>query len=113
MKPIIKNMLVNGPNFFLFSAFVLAYVMNQKIGYIYILSVIVSHIINHVLKILIKQKRPGGAKDCHDYVTCNVESDSYGMPSGHAQFMGLFLSYWLLYIWFNNKSTTNYHWNKH
>ena len=106
MKPIIKNMLVNGPNFFLFSAFVLAFVMNQRIGYIYILSVILSHIINHVLKILIKQKRPDGAKDCHDYVTCNIEADGYGMPSGHAQSMGLTFSFWLLYIW-NNKQIKN------
>jgi len=102
MKPIVKNMLVNGPNFFLFSAFVLAFVMNQRIGYTYIVASIISHIINHVLKILIKQKRPGGAKDCHDYVTCNVEADGYGMPSGHAQSMALTLSFWLLYIW-NNK----------
>jgi len=95
-------MVVNGPNFFLFSAFVIAFVMNQKIGYIYILSVVVSHILNYVLKILIKQKRPGGAKDCRNYVTCNEKTDSYGMPSGHAQTMGLTLSFWLLYIW-NNK----------
>ena len=95
-------MLVNGPNFFLFTAFVLAFVMNKKIGYTFIGASIISHIINYILKILIKQKRPSGAKDCHDYVTCNEGSDSYGMPSGHAQSMGLTLSFWLLYIW-NNK----------
>ena len=106
MKPIIKNILVNGPNFFLFSAIIMAFVMNQKIAYIYIGAVVISHIINHVLKILIKQKRPNGAKDCHDYVTCNIEADSYGMPSGHAQSMGLTFSFWLLYIW-NNKQIKN------
>jgi len=106
MKPIIKNMLVNGPNFFLFSGFVLAFVMNQKIGYTYIGASIISHIINYGLKVLIKQKRPDGAKDCHDYVTCDVKANGYGMPSGHAQSMALTLSFWLLYIW-NNKQIKN------
>ena len=99
MKQLVKNMLVNGPNFYLFTGVVLAVVMNQKIGYIYIITVVISHIVNSILKKLIKQKRPEGAKDCHDYVTCNEKDESLGMPSGHAQAMGLTLSFWLLYIW--------------
>ena len=106
MNPILTNFFVNGPNFFVFAAFILALVMNHKIGYVYIIVSIISEGLNYGLKHIIKQKRPDGAKDCHDYVTCGEPSESYGMPSGHAQSMGLTLSFWLLYIW-NNKQ------NKH
>ena len=103
MNPILKNLFVNGPNFFLFTAFILALVMNQRVGYVYIIAEFISHALNYGIKHIIKQKRPDGAKDCHDYVTCDEPSDSYGMPSGHAQSMGLTLSFWLLYI-FNKRS---------
>ena len=108
MNPLIKNILVNGPNFFLFSSIFIAIIINQKIGYYYIILEIISHIVNYIIKNIIKQKRPDGAKGCHDYVTCNEKTDTYGMPSGHAQSMGIILSFWLLYIWRYNKQNTKY-----
>ena len=63
-------------------------ILNDEISLIYFIMSLflqfVSPIINHVLKILIKQPRPNGAKDIDKYEK-RLDKGSFGMPSGHAQ----------------------------
>jgi membrane-associated phospholipid phosphatase len=63
-------------------------ILNDEISLIYfimsLLLQIISPIMNHVLKVLIKQPRPKGAKDIDKYEK-RLDKGSLGMPSGHAQ----------------------------
>lgn len=76
-----------------------------------------NELINQVLKRVIKQERPlyngtislvfNGANISDDNMQENISSlrVSYGMPSAHSQFMGFFVSYLVLNMWFrwNNR----------
>ena len=103
MNPIVYNLVVNASSITKFTSLFMGVVLNEPIGIYFIIISLFSEIFNFGIKNIIKQGRPKGAKNCSGYVTFNKVSKSFGMPSGHAESMGLFTSFWLLYLWDNYK----------
>lgn len=99
MNPIIYNVSVNASNITKLTSLFAATVLNEPIALYYFCMAIFSEFFNYFLKRIIRQSRPKGAKNCSGYVTFNTVSKSFGMPSGHSESMGLFTTFWLLYLY--------------
>lgn len=56
------------------------------------LSIVANELLNNALKFLIDSPRPSDLPDCTFVVHSGAEAAN-GMPSGHSQFVGLWLSY--------------------
>ena len=102
MHPFIYNLSVNMPNTINISSLFGGIILNKPIGLVFLVVVIIGNLINRIMKSIIRQPRPKGAKNCKLYVTCtDIIAKSYGMPSGHSQSMGVILGFWLCYIWYD------------
>ena len=90
MNKILAYIGVYGPlvNIIIYILVEVFYILNDEISLIYFIMSIflpfLSSVVNHVLKILIKQPRPKGTKDIDKYEK-RLDKGSFGMPSGHAQ----------------------------
>lgn len=98
MNPVVYNVSVNASNITKLTSLFAATILNEPIALYYFGLAIFSEFFNYFLKQIIRQGRPKGAKNCSGYVTFNKVSKSFGMPSGHSETMGLFTSFWLLYL---------------
>jgi len=107
MNPIIYNLSVNSSSISKITSLFIGVVLSEPIGIYFFMVSIFSEIFNFGIKNIIKQARPKGAKNCSGYVTFNKTSKSFGMPSGHSESIGLFTSFWLLYLWDKYKEENN------
>lgn len=91
----------------LFNCFVSAYVYERNKSFFLVISFIFNSYLNQYLKnyvckpifklvgdyipLLGQGTRPNGAVDCGYFTSCpNIKSSSFGFPSGHSQFAGLY-----------------------
>lgn len=72
---------------------------------IFALGMIICELSNQLLKRVFKKKRPsskglvnGKCTGCGVIPRYNKESNTYGMPSGHAQLVGYVTMFWTLYL---------------
>lgn len=77
----------------------------KRVFILFMLGVVGTELMNHGLKSIIRQPRPSGKGLVNSVVTgCSSipeygkVSDSYGMPSGHAQLWGYTAAFWALYM---------------
>ena len=82
--------------------------------WIFAFGMLISELINRILKYLIKNKRPsrkgienGRCTGCGVIPKYNNFSDSFGMPSGHAQLAGYIGIFWSLFLFRKELNNVN------
>tara|TARA_Y100000389_G_scaffold124154_1_gene121506 strand:+ start:331 stop:849 length:519 start_codon:yes stop_codon:yes gene_type:complete len=104
MHPLIYNLAVSAPNIINIACLFSGTVFKNPVALYFLIVSFIEHIINPIIKKIFRQSRPKGAMNCSSYINCsNKLSKSYGMPSGHSQSMGVFLGFWLFYMWDKHK----------
>ena len=90
-----------GPSIILILTTIGLILYNYNFLYLYLFANIIGLFINSALKEIIKQPRPKTQKHLYEFEN-SVKMQHYGMPSGHAQSMALFATYFSLITYYRD-----------
>ena len=74
--------------------FILLFIKNKKLSYIFAITFVVAQICNKILKLIIARDRPFEA---YESIINYGNEDGFSMPSGHSMSAGLFATF-LIYM---------------